>query len=59
MTKKTRKPKQPTVEVSKCIVDPFSKPASEYDRFEDTLRRLLQVPKSAIDAQLKREKRSR
>jgi hypothetical protein len=53
--KKTRKPKQPQLVVSKCIVDPFS----EYNQFQTTLKKLLAVPKSEIDAKLKQERRNR
>lgn len=53
--KKTRKPKQSQPEVQRCIVDPFS----EYNQFQTTLKKLLAVPKSEIDAKLKQEKRNR
>ena len=59
--RKTRKPKQPKLEVSKCIVDPFSvsRASPEYDQFQTTLKKLLAVPKSEIAAKLKQEKRNR
>ena len=55
MNKKTRKSKQLQPEVHKCTVAPFS----EYNQFETTLKKLLAVPKSEIDAKLKQEKRNR
>lgn len=53
--KKTKKLKQPQPEVSKCVIDPFS----EHNQFQTTLKKLLAVPKSEIDAKLKQEKRNR